>query len=361
MDFQLKEAKTILNTFKTIDSWFWCRYSLNPYNGCGFGCIYCDSRSERYHLPENFSADISIKHNAASLLDWKLSHARKLLPDPICMSGTTDPYQKAEALYGVTRACLKVLAKHGFPLHLVTKSSLVKKDKELLAEIARRSWCSVSFTITTPDNNISRMIEPGAPSPLARFKTLEILKKQKGIQAGINLMPIIPFLTDNKKDLNKIVSMAIDHGADYLLFAGLSLRDRQKKYFLKQLFPYQPDTCLKLMKLYSDSTFPHNSNSYRQTEGYLLELCQKRGINFRMKRYIPQDYRKYNYIIAEKLFNKSYQNQLLGKPFQPLLKIAEEINELPVSLDTIPAISLENANHILAARIENYLNVLKAA
>lgn len=361
MECKLKKASGILNTFKSIDSWFWCRYSMNPYNGCGFGCIYCDSRSERYHLPENFSREVSVKENAAELLDRKLSSSRKLRIDPICMSGTTDPYQRAEAIHIITRSMLKVLLKHRFPLHLVTKSTLVKRDKDILAQLGSDSWCSVSFTITSPNVEITRIIEPNAPSPKARFKTMEIIKKQGNIQTGINLMPIIPFLTDRKDDLERLVDQAVDHGADYILFAGLSLRDRQKKHFMKELFPHYPDICAKLMGIYRDNSFPHNDPRYRRTEEFLLELCDKKNINWRMKRFIPEDFRKYNYIISEMLFNRMYEYQVLGKPHHALSKIAEEINELPVSITSIPAISLQYANDILARRIENYLQELKAA
>ena len=361
MKFCSIKSKSILNRFKTVDSWFWCRYSINPYNGCGFGCIYCDSRSERYHLPENFSSEISAKENAAALLDRRFSNTRRLLPDPVCMSGTTDPYQKAEVSFGITRSCLEVFAKHSFPLHLVTKSTLVRRDAQLLNEIGRKSWCSVSFTITSPRKEIARIIEPGAPAPQARFKTLELLKQQSNLQVGINLMPIIPFFTDDKSHLKRLVQMAADSGSDYILFAGLSLRDKQKKYFLKNLFQYSPDVCAEIMRLYKNSTFPHNDLRYRRTEEFLLECCDKYNTPWRMKRFIPQDYRKYNYIIAEKLFNKMYENQVQGRPSSALQRIAEEINGLPVAIDSIPASSLQYANDALAIRIESYLSRLKAA
>ena len=110
--YEEKEFKSILNKFKFIDGWFWCRYSLNPYNGCEHACTYCDSRSHKYHLQADFDQVIYVKAKAGEMLDKRISRARTLLPDIVAMSGTCDPYQPAEAKYENTRQCLEVLAKH---------------------------------------------------------------------------------------------------------------------------------------------------------------------------------------------------------------------------------------------------------
>lgn len=122
-----KEFKSILNVRKFIDSWFWDKYSINPYNGCQFGCIYCDSRSEKYHLPTDFENMIIVKKNPGSMLDKCLTNARTLLPDVVSIVGTTDPYQRAEKKYENTRRCLEVLAKHRYSVLIGTKSNLSRR------------------------------------------------------------------------------------------------------------------------------------------------------------------------------------------------------------------------------------------
>ena len=101
-----RDFKSILNKYKFIDSWFWCRYSINPYNGCEFACTYCDSRSHKYHLQPEFDQLIYVKNDVGTMLDDRLRRARTLLPDVVAMSGTCDAYQPAEASYQNTRQCL---------------------------------------------------------------------------------------------------------------------------------------------------------------------------------------------------------------------------------------------------------------
>ena len=120
-----KEFKTILNKYKFIDSWFWCRYSINPYNGCEFACTYCDSRSHKYHLQPEFDQFIYVKNNVGAMLDNRLRRARTLLPDVVAIGGTCDAYQPAEADYKNTRQCLEVLLKYHYPVIISTKSTRV--------------------------------------------------------------------------------------------------------------------------------------------------------------------------------------------------------------------------------------------
>ena len=98
-----KEYKSIINKRKWIDSWFWERYSINPYNGCHFGCIYCDARSGKYHMPEQFEEEIVIKKHVAQMLDTRLTRARTFMPDIVGIGGVTDCYQLAEKIYKNTQ------------------------------------------------------------------------------------------------------------------------------------------------------------------------------------------------------------------------------------------------------------------
>lgn len=337
-----KEFKSALNKKNFIDSWFWDKYSINPYNGCLFGCIYCNSRSSKYRQPEDFENEIIIKKDLAGELYKTLSRSRKLLPDVIALSGVTDPYQGAEKKYENTRKCLEVLHQFGFPVHIVTKSDLVLRDIELLNEIGKRSWCTVSVSITTTDDVRSKFLENRSPLPEKRFKIIETLKdKAPNVQTGVLLIPIVPYLTDSKEDLEALFERSKKVGADYLLFSpGMTMHDTQANYFLKKLDKEHPELIPAYEKLFS---FEYEAGNYKGTEAptsayqkeksvLLLGLSQKYQLPYRMKRFIPNDFRRVNYIIAEKLLNTAYDLQLAGKNFTDHFKAGNSIQNLSDSL-----------------------------
>ena len=338
-----KEFKTVLNVKKFIDGWFWVKYGINPYNGCQFGCIYCDSRSAKYRLPTEFESMILIKKNVGTMLDKRLTNARSLMPDVTGTGGTTDPYQPAEKKYENTKQCLQVLAKHHYPVLIGTKSNLVLRDLDLLEEIGKNSWCTVGITITTTDPEKAKFLETSAPSPQVRLDTIRCIKKQtKHVKAGVWLIPVVPFLTDSEGDLEDVVRAAKEADADFVLFGGgMTMRDMQANWFLKHLlekyhnllenyeelyqFKYNPDT-------YAGQYEPSRKYSITITKKF-LGIAEKYKIPIRMKRYIPQDFRRDNYAIAEKLLNDAYHLQIQGKAFSSKFWAGQNIQNLkePIS------------------------------
>jgi DNA repair photolyase len=230
-----KKYKSALNKLKFPDSYFWCRYTLNPYAGCEHACIYCDARSDRYYL-EKFEEEVIIKEKIAKILEDTIKNSRTLLPDVIGPGGVCDAYQPAEKEIKNTRKVLKVLAKYNFPVNIATKSNLIVRDIDILRTIAEETWCTVGFSITTTDKDLARFLEPCSSSPERRFKAMEELKKSAvNIQTGTYLMPIIPFLEDNKENLEDIIKKTSETGADFVVFApGMTLRDSQKEYFINK-------------------------------------------------------------------------------------------------------------------------------
>jgi len=171
------EAKSILQKYKFRDDWFWNRYGANPYRGCQFACNYCDAITEKYLVHESykdFSRIIYVKKNAPKILGKEV---KKLKPDVVAMSGVTDPYQPAEKKYELTRKMLEILAEHRFPVHIITKSDLVLRDADLLREIAKQTWCTVSLTIITFNKELLPYLEPFAPSPERRLDAVDKLIK----------------------------------------------------------------------------------------------------------------------------------------------------------------------------------------
>ena len=340
--FVEKSYKTILNKKKGIDSWFWDRYTLNPYNGCLFGCIYCDARSAKYHMPEDFENQIIVKKEAARLLRAQLNSRAYKLVDVIGIGSVTDAYQGAELKYGSTRACLEVINEFKFPVHIATKSDLILKDSDLLSEIAVQSWCSVSFTIISLNATKSKFLDGRATHPGKRLKALLALKKSTSLQAGVLLMPLVPYLNDNPAELEELVKAVKDHGADYLLFAsGLSMKDQQATWYLKHLaeaypnlipayeklfnFAYQPD-------VYTGKPSPHFQYTSRKND-LLRALCEKYDLPCRMPRFIPSDYRKFNYLLAEQMFNEHYLQSIRGEASKEYYELAQNIQQLKLGIN----------------------------
>lgn len=344
-EFIEKEFKSILNKKKFIDSWFWDRYTINPYNGCSFGCVYCDSRSAKYHMPEDFENKIVIKRNVGNMLRDRIRRAKTFRIDVVGMGGVTDCYQPAEKVYGNTRQCLEVLEDFRYPVHLATKSTLVLRDLDILDEIARNSWCCISLTITTIEKEIARFLDNRSPAPGKRLETLRQLKhKSKHIKAGALLIPLIPYMCDSSRDLEALVKAVQDSGADYLLFGGgMTLRDQQALWFLDRLKEEFPELVPKFERLYNFSYKPGQYDGrYSPKLEYLLpkhqklfELCEKHRLSYRIKRFIPNDYRKTNYFIAEELLDESYQRQMLGKAWSNLFWAGQNIQNLSESLEEI--------------------------
>ncbi len=340
-----REFKSILNVRKSINDWFWDKYGINPYNGCQFGCVYCDSRSAKYNLPTDFESSIIVKKNADVLLEKRLGRAKTLLRDVIGIGGTTDPYQRAELRYGNTRKCLEVIRKYRFPVHIATKSPLVLKDLDILEEIGESSWCTVSVTVTTLDHGVSRFLERGAGLPEKRFEIIRRIKSAtKNIQAGILFMPIVPFLCDSKENIEAVVKMASESGADFVLFGGgMTMRDVQALWFLKHLKVAYPKLIPEYERLYGftydeyryGGTYEPKSSYYVQPTRFFIEATDGYGMARRIKRFIPDDYRRYNYIVSERLFNMAYERRIRGKFWDAFFWAARSVQVLRESVKDI--------------------------
>jgi len=273
------EAKTILNYVKQPDTWFGLRYNLNLYRGCQHQCIYCDSRSDCYHI-ENF-ADILVKTNAIEVLQDELPRKRK--KGTIGFGSMNDPYMPIEKERELTRKALEVIHKNHFPVHVLTKSTLVLRDIDILKKIAEQ-YAAVSFTITTTDDDLCRKLEPGAPVASERFAAMEELR-EKGIYTGVLMMPILPFIEDTKENIETIVSQAAESGASYILpWFGMSMRSGQREYFYAKLDELFPGLRAKYEIRYGEQyqcSVPHAEELYT----YLEVLCKKYNISRKMKVY----------------------------------------------------------------------------
>jgi DNA repair photolyase len=344
--YERKDFKTILNKFKYIDGWFWCRYSVNPYSGCEFACTYCDSRSHKYHLHPEFDQIIYAKNDVGQMLDGRLSRARTLLPDVVAIGGSGDAYQPAEERFRNTRRILEVLLKHHYPVFISTKSDLVRRDADLLGSIARDSWCTVAATITTFDHEVTGVMEPRAPPPEKRLEAIwKIKRKRPEIQTGINLIPVIPFLTDGEEDLTEVISKAKGVGVDFVLFgSGMTMRDDQARWFLTRIEEIRPDLLSGYLDLYEATFDPVRGyqGKYGPESGYLkkidnllLRLCEENELPYRTKRFIPDDFRRTNYLVSEVFLNEAYRSRIEGRPWLNLHWVGMNIGILKESLEDV--------------------------
>lgn len=226
-------AKSILNKTKSRDPWFLDDYTLNPYSGCSFNCLYCYIRGSKYGI--NMEEKLSVKSNAVELLERQLSaRARKKQYGIIVLSSATDPYLQIEKTEQLTRSLLEVILHYRFPVHVITKSDMVSRDFDLLKDINKTAilpedlrdklpyGAFITFSFSTITDSIAHIFEPGATPPSVRLDTLR-LAGQKGIYSGVSLMPLLPYITDTGAHLEEMFQAFKTAGAAYIFPATLTL------------------------------------------------------------------------------------------------------------------------------------------
>lgn len=250
-------------------------YGLNPYRGCEFACRYCYARYTHEFLemrdPADFEHKIYFKENAAWLLRQEL---RRLKPGTQIALGTaTDPYQPLERRLRLTRSLLEVFAStEGFCLGIVTKSTLVARDIDLLREIARRHTLTVHLTITTLDTQLARILEPRAPRPDLRIRTLKALR-QAGIRAGVLCSPLMPGITDSRKSIDAVARAGAGAGACFFAAGALFLKPCSLPTVLDFVRTHFPAQLRAYEQRYSISAFV--SPAYRKRVSELVDSIRK--------------------------------------------------------------------------------------
>jgi DNA repair photolyase len=227
------------------------RFSVNPYRGCQHACAYCYARPTHQYLGfgagTDFDSRIVVKRNAAELLRREIRR-KAVRGEWLAFSGVTDCYQPLEASYGLTRACLRICLETRTPVGVVTKSALVRRDAELLAELARRSSARVFVSIPFADADAARAIEPWAPTPAVRFETLRILS-QAGVPTGVAVAPLIPGLTDSQ--VPEILERAREAGATQAFQILLRLPAEVRPVFeerLREALPLRAEKVLSALR-----------------------------------------------------------------------------------------------------------------
>jgi DNA repair photolyase len=291
IEFRTLQVRSILNR-SVSKRLLWLAYSINPYRGCEFGCRYCyarytheffvpgksvtDAQSKTdFRDPEAFERIIFLKQNAAWLLEQDLKRV-----DPareIALGTATDPYQPIERRARITRSLLEVFArKEGFRLGIVTKSTLIERDIDLLAEIARRNTLVAHITITTADAELARKLEPRAPRPDLRFATVQRLR-EAGITTGVLCCPLLPGITDSEAAIDGMARRAAAAGANFFAGNPLFLKPCSRPTYFRFVHQQFPKLVAEYEKRFATADFATPEYS-RKMAGLVRKACERHGL-----------------------------------------------------------------------------------
>ena len=254
--------------------------SINPYQGCEHGCIYCYARPSHSYLDLSpgldFETRIFYKPDAAARLaeEWeKASYECR----PITIGANTDPYQPAERTTRVTRELLELFLAHSHPVSIITKGTMITRDLDLLGELAGRKLCSVAISLPTMKADLKRVMEPRVPSAGARLKTIEQLTAA-GIPVSVLLAPVIPALNDD--EIERVLEASANAGAGAAAYIFLRLPNEVKEIFTEWLQLHFPDRAARVIALVRESSGGRDYDSrfgIRQTgRGPYADMLGKR-------------------------------------------------------------------------------------
>ena len=298
----VEHAKTILSRNDSPDIPF--RQSLNPYRGCEHGCIYCFARPTHSYLGLSpgldFETRLFAKVNAATLLRDELGKP-SYQPEVIALGVNTDAYQPIERDLRITRAVIEVLHEARHPFGLITKSSLIERDLDLLAPLAEHRLTRASITLTTLDHDLSRKLEPRAASPTRRLRTVRTLA-DAGVPVSVNVSPVIPFVTDH--EMEHIVEAAADAGAHSAHFIILRLPWELNEVFqtwLRTHFPLRAERVMnRIRDMRGGKDYDARFGKRMSGEGIWAELfatrfraaCARHGLNGTRRQFDASQFRR---------------------------------------------------------------------
>ncbi|MEY8410722.1 radical SAM protein [Lachnospiraceae bacterium 62-26] len=283
-------AKTIVTKTKAPAKWFGIDYNMNIYKGCCHGCIYCDSRSDCYGV-DDFDK-VRAKENALQIIRDDLR--RKTRKGVVGTGAMSDPYNPFERELMLSRHALELCDAFEFGAAIATKSSLLARDIDVLQSIAEHSPVLLKITVTTAEDRLAEKIEPGVSRPTERFRMIEKLAGA-GLYTGILLMPVLPFIEDNRESVGEIIKRAEDAGARFIYpVFGMTLRGNQRAWYYQKLDTLFPKKGLieAYRKRYGES-YECVSPKAGELWKYFAEECQKRKIAYRMEDIISQYKRPY--------------------------------------------------------------------
>jgi DNA repair photolyase len=239
---------------------------MNLYRGCLHDCAYCDGRAEKYRVDGTFGRDVTVKVNAVEVLGREL---RRLYRSPgvkggyfMVGGGVGDSYQPVEHTYRLTRRTLELLFRYRAPVHVLTKSTLVRRDTDILVRINDVSRTVVSYSFSSVDDDISARFEPHVPPPSERLATLAHFKSM-GVATGMFLLPVIPFVTDAEAYLRQAFDAATQFDIDFMVFGGMTLKEgRQTDHFFRVAERHDPALPHRYRAIYRGDRWGRATDAY---------------------------------------------------------------------------------------------------
>lgn len=274
------------NPFNRVNRFMPYHWDLNIYRGCKHQCIYCFAQySHKYLDDDDFFHHIYIKENIVESLEKKLNN-KNWKHEVVNLGGITDSYQPAEKEYQIMPRILKLLIQYKTPAIICTKSSLILRDIELLKELHKVAGVQIACTITTLDQSLADQLEPNASPVIERIHTIKTLKAA-GLTVGWHLMPIIPYLTATRNNLQAIFQMAQKCQIDYLIPGFLNLRGNVKTNFFHFINNKYPFCYHNLWKLYHDKK---RKDIYKKQ---LYDLIEQLKVSYQIDtnywKYVPKN------------------------------------------------------------------------
>ncbi len=321
----------------------WMEYTFNPYQGCWHDCKYCDGKSERYHMHDDFGNVLRVKDNADKLLaeffrkkgyySQSMENRQLSLFDEdilkkeqftiLAGGGVCDVYQPAERKVHLMRRCLQTAYDYGIPVILITKSKYVLDDIDLLKKINKQNYAAVHITVTLDDEEKQKLFEPRASTTTERFETLKSLRKE-GIHGGIYTLPVLPFIGDTHENVSALYQKASKARAEFVYSGPLTLTPgRNKDEFLSVIATHMPELLEKYKRLYGNEN-PYGAMDRNEKRFYgIVEpelLFYKYGyetkIPFVANRYIPKGRIETNLKVSEALVRAGYLYQHIFRDYR---------------------------------------------
>jgi DNA repair photolyase len=326
------QAKTILRKQRRVDSWFVSAAGMNLYRGCAHDCAYCDGRAEKYRVEGEFGRDVAAKINAPELLRRELDPRRKRIPLDrayiLLGGGVGDSYQPAEARLELARAALLEIERRSLPVHVLTKSTLAERDFDIVERIAGKAQAIVSTSLSSADDDVSAIFEPGCAPPSERLAMLA-RARSRGIATGVYLMPALPLITDTEDVLASTISAIARAGVGFVLFGGMTLKDgRQKRHLLALLEQRYPELVAPYRRLYTGDRWGNaNPDYYEKVNQLFGRLAREQGIPRRMPSRLFRDILGDEDRVAVVLENLDYLCRLEDRP-SPFRGAARSIRAL---------------------------------
>lgn len=245
-------------------------YECNIYRGCEHQCQYCYAIYSQDYLQDNYFHTIYYKKNIVEALQKELSKTT-FKKKTICFGGVCDSYQPIEKQLKLMREILKILIEYPTPIIILTKSDLILRDLDLIAQLSEKTHVTISTTVTCMDEDLRKVLEPNASYSRNRISALKQIKKYTSATVGVHISPIIPFLNDSYENLNSIYRLAREINADYVLPGTLYLKGKTKYHFLNFIKKYDIEKYNLILRYFSDKEFSQDYKKQLYTKVNILK------------------------------------------------------------------------------------------